>query len=428
MKKRNIRLGLFLSLVLVLGACQSEAKPEESHTYRTTFTKEEKDKGSAKFELMENVLVDAKITPTEKYSGGLKKYYMETYFEAGNDIEDREKFKKNLLLFGKKIPEIQKLIEKEMGGKFVGKPKFEEEEGYDDVSLSQKFQRGDDTYDFWINWYFDDALWKRGHKRINCPYLYLDVRMPQERSSVEDTIRRFCSNYRDMPTPFIKDREAQAEKLQAFLAELTGREIADDYDFIPVTKESVKYTEEAIKSTFEDRSGLEKDYGTFWFYADVDGLPFKDLQLLYNMKEGETAGRIAHAGSPSDTSTTLVALSESKQEVIISENGITNLNTTRFRMAGDVYKDTAKVLDPDRILKKIKTYYERMLSLNMATVTDIKLAYTGYFTDGSEGEIQLSVAPFWVVNVYVGGETGTAMFVYDAFTGEAIKEGVQPVC
>lgn len=153
-----------------------------------------------------------------------------------------------------------------------------------------------------------------------------------------------------------------------------------------------------------------------------------DLQLQYNMKEGETAGRIAHAGSASNTSTMLSALSESKQEVIVSEDGIVGLDTTRFRIEGDVYKDTAKVLDPDRILEKIKKYYERMLSLGMTTVTDIRLAYAGYFTDGSDGEIQPSIAPFWVVNVYVGGDRGTVQFVYDAFTGEAIKEGVQPVC
>ena len=54
----------------------------------------------------------------------------------------------------------------------------------------------------------------------------------------------------------------------------------------------------------------------------------------------------------------------------------------------------------------------------------MSIVYTGYFTDGSEGEIQPTVAPFWRVRVYNNDVDGSKYFVYDAFTGEAIAEGV----
>ncbi len=428
MKKHNIWACLLLSLVLVLSACQSGTAPEGDAAYRNHFTEEEKNNGIANFELMKNVTVDAKITPTEKYRSGLKKYYMEHYFEAGKDTDNREKFKKDLRLYGKKLPEIQKLIEKELDGKFVGKPKFENEDDYTemgDIDLSQNFQRGDDSYEFWADWYFDGP-WQKETRRFSCPSL--SIRIPQEdTSNIAENIMRFCPGYKNFQTPFIKDREAQAEKLRSFLEKLTGRKIADEWDFIPVTAEAVKKTEDTVKHSYI-HSKSEEDYGIFWFYADVAGLPFLDLQLQYNMKEGETADKVAHAGSASDTSATLLALSEPKQAVRVSRKGITKLNISHYRMEGEIYKDSTEVLNPDKILERIEKYYSRLLLTSPITVTDIRLAYTGYFTDGSEGEIQPSIAPFWVVNVYVGGELGTAQFVYDAFTGEAVREGVQSIC
>lgn len=426
MKKQKTLVCLLLSLVLVLSACQSETEPEESTAYRNYFTEAEKEDGTANFELMENVKVDARITLAEKYSSGLKKYYMKHYFEAGKDNDNREKFKKNLRLYGKTIPEIQKLIEKEMGGKFIGKSKFENEEYYDgetgDIDLSQSFQKGDDTYEFWADWYFDGP-WQSKPRRFNCPSLR--VKIPQDVTDEAENIMRFCLDYREMQTPFIEDRNAEAEKLQIFLENLIGRKIADDWDFIPVTAEATEKVDSVLKrQSYSDSSDKQGDYGLFWFYADVAGLPFIDLQLQYNMKEGETANKVSRAGSPSDTSTILLALSEPKQVIKVSGDGIIELSTSRFRMEGDVYKDTAEVIDPDKILEQIEKYYNRLLLTSPVTVTDIRLAYAGYFTDGSEGEIQPSVAPFWIVNVYVGGEMGTAQFVYDAFTGEAIKEGV----
>ena len=54
------------------------------------------------------------------------------------------------------------------------------------------------------------------------------------------------------------------------------------------------------------------------------------------------------------------------------------------------------------------------------TVLDLEMVYTGYFTDGNEGEIQPMIAPFWRVRVHNGERN--VYFVYDAFTGEAIAQ------
>ncbi|MCX4379939.1 MAG: hypothetical protein OSJ61_27940, partial [Lachnospiraceae bacterium] len=74
MKKIGLkRLSFFLILctVLLISSCQSDKQKKvdetEKATYRDSFTEEEKANGTAKFELMENVTVDAQITPAEKY-------------------------------------------------------------------------------------------------------------------------------------------------------------------------------------------------------------------------------------------------------------------------------------------------------------------------------------------------------------------------
>lgn len=104
----------------------------------------------------------------------------------------------------------------------------------------------------------------------------------------------------------------------------------------------------------------------------------------------------------------------------VSKDGIIGLDIYNIRMEGDVYKDTESVIEPDVVLKKIKKYYEKQILAKPVTVLDIKIVYTGYFTDSSEGEIQPMIAPFWRVRVHDGERN--VYFVYDAFTGEAVAQ------
>ena len=100
------------------------------------------------------------------------------------------------------------------------------------------------------------------------------------------------------------------------------------------------------------------------------------------------------------------------------------MDINNIRMVGDVYKEAEQVVDSNAILNKIKIFYEKQILIRPVTVTEVNIVYTGYFTDGNEGEIQPTVAPFWRVKVYNNDSNGSQFFFYDAFTGEAIVEGI----
>ena len=89
-----------------------------------------------------------------------------------------------------------------------------------------------------------------------------------------------------------------------------------------------------------------------------------------------------------------------------------------------MYKEAEKVKNPDGILGRVRKYYEKQILTKPITITEVRIVYTGYFTDGSEGEIQPTVAPFWRVRVYDGEADGGKYFYYDVFTGKAIMEGI----
>lgn len=79
-------------------------------------------------------------------------------------------------------------------------------------------------------------------------------------------------------------------------------------------------------------------------------------------------------------------------------------------MEGDVYKEAEQVVDSNAILNKIKIFYEKQILIRPVTVTEVNIVYTGYFTDGNEGEIQPTVAPFWRVKVYNNDSNGSQFF------------------
>lgn len=99
------------------------------------------------------------------------------------------------------------------------------------------------------------------------------------------------------------------------------------------------------------------------------------------------------------------------------------MDTSNIRSPGSVYKDRQKVMAPDEILAKVRDYYEHELVTSPITVTELSLVYMGYFTDGSEGEIQATIAPFWTVDIKNDTDTNGRGFIFDAFTGESIELG-----
>ena len=419
---------LFLCATLLLSGCQSEKKKKADGTakvtYRDSFTEEEKASGTAKFDLMENVTVDVQITPAEKYKDGLKKYYMKTYFET-KELKDKKDFADNPILYGKKLSKVMDMVSEEMEAEFQSKkPEV-------DISGPYIFSAEDVLQDKNGEKYSFNVFWNTGEKeydytkRLHCSEMYIQLQNGLSGVGAAYEIVQRLKDYQNIEVSFLKDKNKKGMELKAFLEELLGRDLSDSWECIPVTQESVELLNKAYKdvnlSAHVDLKQGE-EYCVYRYYYDVKGFPFADLCLEYDVKEGETVSKLA--GMSTINKKRLSGLSERSIICEVSRNGIVSIDTAKIRMEGDVYKKAEKVISPDTALQKVRGYYGKQILRKPITVTEISIVYTGYFTDGSEGEIQPTVAPFWRVRVYNNDADGSKYFVYDAFTGEAIAEGV----
>ena len=427
LKQKRCLICLLLCTATLLSGCQTDKKEKgdgiEKATYRDAFTEDEKTNGTAKFELMENVTVDAQITPAEKYRDGLKKYYMKHFFET-EDLKNIHDFIKNPTLFGRKLTDTMDILSEKVGGKFSGKLTFDKYHNNDEeIGVRDAFQHKNGTpYRFYTYWYIEEKD-PGSNKEINCPCMYLTLEEGKNKAldaQIDYKITQYLKDYKNMEISFIKDKKKTGEELKEYLEKLIGRKLSDVWYCIPVTAESVAALNKVDKFDISEIKP-EEEYCAYRYYYDVKGFPFTDSYLNYQLKEGETASELARMSTPNNT---LVGLCDSSILCRISKDGIIDLDTDNIRMDGDVYKKTKKVKVPDDILGRVRKYYEKQILTKPVTITEVRIVYTGYFTDGSEGEIQPTVAPFWRVRVYDGEADGGKYFFYDAFTGEAIAEGM----
>ena len=421
-------LCLLLCTAILLSGCQSDKKKKvdetQKVTYRDSFTEEEKASGTAKFDLMENVTVDVQITPAEKYKDGLKKYYMKTYFET-TVLKDRKVFADNPILYGKKLSKVMDIVSEEMEAEFQSKkPEVDISDPY--ILSAEDVFRDKKGADYSFNVFWDTGEEEFDYtKRLYCPRMYIQLQNGLSGVGTAYEIVQRLKDYQNIEVSFFKDKSKKGMELKAFLEELLGRDLSDSWECIPVTQESVEllnkaYRDVNLSAHVDLKQGEE--YCVYRYYYDVKGFPFADLCLEYDVKEGETFSKIA--GMSTINKKRLSGLSERSIICEVSKNGIVSIDTAKIRMEGDVYKKAEKVISPDTALQKVKGYYGKQILRKPITVTEMSIVYTGYFTDGSEGEIQPTVAPFWRVRVYNNDVDGSKYFVYDAFTGEAIAEGV----
>jgi len=423
-KRQLIYLGICFTLLI--GGCQHNKKKiiskEEKNIYRDIFTKEEKTTGTAEFNLTENVKIDAQVTPIDKYKNGLKKFYMKHYFET-KDLNDINEFMKKPTLFGKDLSVIMSMLSEKLSGKFYKKPRFD---AYDnkakEIIARSTFQdKNGNLYTFNTSWGTGDDRYGYD-KGVYCPIMYIRLEEKSKAMStqIEHKILQYLKDFKNMEVSFIKDKRQTGEELKDYLEKLLGRDLSDTWDCIPVTEESIV----ALNNVYQtDITHLEskQEYCSYRYYYDVKGFPYTESYLSYQLKEGETASKLARMSTPNNT---LIGLCNPSIMCHLSKEGIIALDINNIRMEGDVYKEAEQVVDSNAILNKIKIFYEKQILIRPVTVTEVNIVYTGYFTDGNEGEIQPTVAPFWRVKVYNNDSNGSQFFFYDAFTGEAIVEGI----
>ena len=150
-------------------------------------------------------------------------------------------------------------------------------------------------------------------------------------------------------------------------------------------------------------------------------MPFKDLKLNYTMENNDTADKLCYWSSVPGSS--LVGISEHEQMLLSGRDGVLYLECSNMWDAGEIYKEKLPVVSPSEALRQVKEHYDKQLIKEDCTVTEIELVYTGYFSDGVDGEIRPVVSPFWEVKVYDGNIKRYVSFVYDAYTGECSSEG-----
>lgn len=421
MKWRKYILTVFLFVCSIIWtACGTEKGSEKSENNggnRTELTEEEIKGGHVSFQMAENLVVDADVTAKEKYEEGLSSYYLKIVCET--DKASEKKFLKAPTVSLHSFGEWQEMLNKIVPGKFADN-QFKINKSDADIRQEYKGEDGS-SYSFHVEWsnYLRGVAEKTG---FNSPGITVEKGKASALSNRAVNVRSYVQNYRGSgEIEFLEDAEVTVEKMKEFLQEMTGRSVYGDYDCVVVDKETIALLNQS--QPWMEAEEPKEDYAVFYFYYDINGLPFKKLGLDYIMENDETADDLCYWSSPAGKR--LTAISEHRQELIIGRSGIVSLDCSNLRYPGEVYKEKLPVVSPNEALKQVKEFYDRQLMTEECVVTDIELLYTGYFSDGSDGEIQPIIAPFWEISVYDNSAGRYTHFTYDACTGECIREGVQ---
>ncbi len=176
---------------------------------------------------------------------------------------------------------------------------------------------------------------------------------------------------------------------------------------------------EIIEEAGLDNNDFSNEYYSYSFYYEIDGVPVDNIGMTYELKDGETCTLEARYTSEA-TGSVLNSQSENAQQIIIGENGLLYLFISHLRDAGDVYREAQEIISPSEVLSKLADYYDTQVMTDTVTITEMRLVYSGYFTDGEDGEIDNAYLPFWKVTVYDESLDCYMEFVYDAVTGESM--------
>ena len=228
MRQKRPFICLLLCIALLFSSCQMDRKKKggtaEKTAYRDNFTEEEKINGAAKFDLMENLTVDAQITFADKYRNGLKKYYMEHFLEP-DTLNSRIDFEKKPTLFGRSLSKSMDMIAEQVDGTFSDK-KAEWDDTSADLLLRTTFDGGNGkNYSFTACWGMGDEAFD-SHNKAYSPIVHM--KLPEGANSGMDinlmeNIKEYVKDYNDMEISFIKDKKKTGEELKKFLEKQVGR-------------------------------------------------------------------------------------------------------------------------------------------------------------------------------------------------------------
>lgn len=427
LRKRLLRAAVFLGAMTFLGTgCQMKSgETQDSNAavdIRDSLTQEEIKSGEAFFYLSEDLLVDAKITPQEKYTDGLKSYYIEVYC-AAEDGRNLREFIEDPDFYKKSLGEVGELLGREIEGSFKLDTLETRISGIGINSYSMNYQtfRGED-YRFHSYWEWEEEYRDETDKLYTAFAMYITpVNDDVVGNNVWNWIQDYIPDYSQTEVSFL-NKEETGNYYKEYLEELTGRTINEDYDCIPVTNELIAEVNAIVEADFGIES-VREEYCVYRYYCDVDGFPYMDCYLPYYLKDGKEASFLAKITLTNGNC--LSGLAQWAQEVFVTEEGLYSLWTYSSYFPGEVYQEAQEVISPDATLQKVKDYYKKQVLLEEAVVKEVKLVYAGWFGEDETGIIQPILQPFWRVKVYQKENNSILYFYYDAFTGDIIQEAGQ---
>ena len=409
MKKFKQILCIVCVLSLLTG-CGGKQNKTEKKTYRQELSEEEMSNGHASFDIDEKFKVDANVTKSEVYKDGMKSYYMNQYKEKIKGTS--KKFTDNPTVFNRTQKEMEKTLNRLIPGKLSWKKINRNYKNEPVIEGTYKSDDGD-KYKMRIVWdTYDDVT--GNSDTYFCPSFY----MRSEKSDKEHIAALKIGMDEDIDgikTDYTDKIEKNVGTYKKAVEKLIGRKINDEYRMYSLNAKSAKIIND-VRSIGLKYNG--KQYDLLAFYKDVDNLKFSDIDPGYQVKADEKPDKWAKTTSADNDK--LSSMWETPVYLVFCKGKLEYIEADSFRETGSVYKNTQKIISPNKPLKEVIKFYEKKLLVEEVKIKSIELKYIAYYASDSSKTVKPIITPAWVVGVYDNDESieKIAYFCYDGYTGE----------
>ena len=402
-----------LCIICVLGlltGCGGKQNKTEKKTYRQELSEEEMSNGHASFDIDEKFKVDANVTKSEVYKDGMKSYYMNQYKEKIKGTS--KKFTDNPTVFNRTQKEMEKTLNRLIPGKLSWKKINRKYKNEPFIDGTYKSDNGD-KYKMHILWdTYDDVT--GNSDTYFCPSFYM-LGEKSDKEHISAVISGLQADIDDIKTDYTNMIEKNVGTYKKAVEELIGRKINDEYRMCSLNAKSAKIINDTQSIELKYNG---KQYDLLAFYKDVDNLKFSDIDPGYQVKADEKPDKWAKTTSAGNDK--LSSMWETPVYLVFCKGKLEYIEADSFRETGSVYKNTQKIISPNKPLKEVIKFYEKKLLVEEVKIKSIELKYIAYYASDSSKTVKPIITPAWVVGVYDNDESieKIAYFCYDGYTGE----------
>ena len=410
-----------LCIICVLGlltGCGGKQNKTEKKTYRQELSEEEMSNGHASFDIDEKFKVDANVTKSEVYKDGMKSYYMNQYKEKIKGTS--KKFTDNPTVFNRTQKEMEKTLNRLIPGKLSWKKINRNYKNEPVIEGTYKSDDGD-KYKMHIVWDTYNNVTGNSDTYF-CPSFYM-LGEKSDKEHISAVISGLQADIDDIKTDYTNMIEKNVGTYKKAVEELIGRKINDEYRMCSLNAKSAKIIND-VRSIGLKYNG--KQYDLLAFYKDVDNLKFSDIDPGYQVKADEKPDKWAKTTSADNDK--LSSMWETPVYLVFCKGKLEYIEADSFRETGSVYKNTQKIISPNKPLKEVIKFYEKKLLVEEVKIKSIELKYIAYYASDSSKTVKPIITPAWVVGVYDNDESieKIAYFCYDGYTGECYGNEIIP--